>query len=110
MPTYEYACSSCGKELELSQRIDEDPLTTCPECGLSTLERLVSRSSFALKGSGWYSDGYGGKADRKPDEAKPAVKPAETKTAEAAEAPKPEAVKPEASPETKKPPAAGSST
>ena len=37
------------------------PLTTCPSCGQEQLERLVSRSSFALKGSGWYADGYGDK-------------------------------------------------
>jgi len=37
----------------------EDPLTTCPRCETDALERLVSRTSFALKGGGWYADGYG---------------------------------------------------
>lgn len=59
MPLYEYACANCGHELEARQRISEDPLKTCPKCGNEALERLVSMSSFSLKGSGWYADGYG---------------------------------------------------
>jgi putative FmdB family regulatory protein len=59
MPIYEYACQACGYELEANQRFSEAPLTKCPSCSQDKLERLVSRSSFALKGSGWYADGYG---------------------------------------------------
>jgi putative FmdB family regulatory protein len=59
MPIYEYACQACGHELEANQRFSEAPLTKCPSCSQDKLERLVSRSSFALKGSGWYADGYG---------------------------------------------------
>lgn len=67
MPIYEYACSNCGHELEVEQRIIEDALTDCPKCEASSLERLVSRTSFALKGSGWYADGYGGKGKAAPE-------------------------------------------
>ena len=62
MPQYEYACQNCGTELVHDQKMSEDPLKTCPNCGKDELERLVSRTSFSLKGSGWYSDGYGAAA------------------------------------------------
>ncbi len=61
MPLYEYACGECGGHLEVRQRIADDPLTTCPRCEKNGLQRLVSQSSFALKGGGWYADGYGSK-------------------------------------------------
>ncbi len=61
MPIYEYSCKACGAELEIRQKFADDPLTDCPECGSPSLERLVSTSSFALKGDGWYADGYGPK-------------------------------------------------
>jgi putative FmdB family regulatory protein len=59
MPRYDYACQKCGHHFEAQQKISEDPLKTCPNCREDALERLVSRTSFALKGSGWYADGYG---------------------------------------------------
>lgn len=76
MPIYEYACSKCGHHLEVNQRIADDPLVTCPACNEDGLERLVSQSSFSLKGSGWYADGYGGKSagKSKPDKS-PESKP-----------------------------------
>lgn len=61
MPIYEYVCGSCGYEMEAKQRFSDHPLTKCPECEQDSLERLVSQTSFALKGEGWYADGYGGK-------------------------------------------------
>ena len=57
MPIYEYECESCGKVMEKWQKITEAPLTTCEECG-GTLHKLVSMSSFHLKGSGWYVTDY----------------------------------------------------
>lgn len=59
MPIYEYVCDSCGHQLEARQRLSDDPLTDCPSCHQSRLERLVSNTSFSLKGGGWYADGYG---------------------------------------------------
>ena len=59
MPIYEYACGKCESEFEAEQRITDDPLKKCPECGSKRVKRLISRTSFALKGGGWYADGYG---------------------------------------------------
>ncbi|MBK8010961.1 MAG: zinc ribbon domain-containing protein [Deltaproteobacteria bacterium] len=56
MPMYEYECEKCGL-FEVSQRITEDALTR-HTCG-APAHRVISRTAFALKGSGWYADGYG---------------------------------------------------
>jgi putative FmdB family regulatory protein len=58
MPIYEYRCSSCKAELEKLQKISEPPLVECPECGKDTLVKLISASSFRLKGSGWYETDF----------------------------------------------------
>ncbi len=65
MPVYEYECNACGKDFELIQRITAEPGGTCPGCGSEDVRRLISLSSFCLKGTGWYASGYqktGGKA------------------------------------------------
>ncbi len=59
MPIYEYKCDKCGV-FEVTQRITEDPLRRCPTCK-GKVERLLSASSFILKGSGWYATDYGRK-------------------------------------------------
>jgi len=74
MPVYEYACEKCGHEFEAEQRISEDPIRTCPKCRARKVKRLISRTSFVLKGSGWYSDLYsspGAKKSEDGGEAKP---------------------------------------
>ena len=58
MPTYEYRCRDCGHEFEQMQKITADPIKDCPECGGEKVQRLVSASSFHLKGSGWYKTDY----------------------------------------------------
>jgi len=58
MPVYEYACNACGHEFEEWQKMSDDPVKTCPTCGKDEVERLISRTSFHLKGGGWYSDLY----------------------------------------------------
>lgn len=58
MPTYEYACKSCGNAWEAVQRITEDALDTCPKCNQKTAQRQLSGGSFILKGGGWYADLY----------------------------------------------------
>jgi putative FmdB family regulatory protein len=62
MPLYEYACDRCGKVLEVLQKYSDEPLTVHENCG-GALEKLISRSAFKLKGSGWYATDYasGGK-------------------------------------------------
>jgi len=58
MPVYEYICKACDHEFERQQRISDKPLKKCPECGTMKAKRLISRTSFVLKGGGWYSDLY----------------------------------------------------
>jgi len=57
MPVYEYECQRCEKVFEVQQRITDAPLSNCPECN-APVKKLMSMSSFQLKGGGWYSDGY----------------------------------------------------
>ena len=58
MPIYEYRCKSCGHTLEVIQKHGDKPPGTCTKCS-GTLEKLISRSAFLLKGGGWYNEGYG---------------------------------------------------
>ena len=59
MPVYEYQCTECGQVEEAFQKISDAPLTACPHCQ-GKLKKLISHSSFHLKGSGWYVTDYGG--------------------------------------------------
>jgi putative FmdB family regulatory protein len=71
MPTYEYECSACGKQLEALQSFSEDPLKKCPKCKKNKLERLISGGAgFIFKGDGFYETDYrkeGYKKDAKDD-------------------------------------------
>ena len=60
MPIYEYKCEKCGIEHEVMQKITEKPLTVCESCG-GRLKKLISNTSFVLKGSGWYVTDYADK-------------------------------------------------
>jgi len=81
MPIYEYRCEKCG-DFEQTQRISDPPLTRCPTCRRK-VRRLISHTSFQLKGSGWYVTDYaragknGGKEGAK-DSAKDAGSSADT--------------------------------
>lgn len=66
MPVYEYECKACGRDFEYQQRMSDPDKTTCEACG-GSLERLISRTAFSLKGGGWYKDLY---ASPKPAEGK----------------------------------------
>ncbi|MFH0900232.1 MAG: zinc ribbon domain-containing protein [Pseudomonadota bacterium] len=59
MPIYEYACDGCGQEFEAWQGITEPPIGYCPQCRGTNVRKLVSLSSFSLKGTGWYATDYG---------------------------------------------------
>ena len=65
MPIYEYLCEKCSHEFEREQRITEDPVKTCPKCRGRRVKKLISQTSFVLKGGGWYSDLYSSKKDKK---------------------------------------------
>ena len=58
MPTYEYQCNACGREFERMQKITEAHVASCPHCGSSDTRRLISLTSFVLKGTGWYVTDY----------------------------------------------------
>ena len=53
MPTYEYACTSCGEHIDVVQSFRDDPLTTCPACG-GPLRKVFSSIGVVFKGSGFY--------------------------------------------------------
>ncbi len=59
MPVYEYQCQECGEVEEVFQKISDLPRESCSHCE-GTLKKIISQSSFHLKGSGWYVTDYGG--------------------------------------------------
>jgi len=74
MPIYEYKCKKCGKEFEnWLTSFSESNKTKCPECN-SKVSRLISSSSFVLKGTGWYATDYGSQRKDKKIEKKEKVK------------------------------------
>ncbi len=59
MPIYNYSCKNCFAEFQKILSIKERDLQLpCPECGSEEIIRVVSKSTFSLKGNGWYKDGY----------------------------------------------------
>jgi putative FmdB family regulatory protein len=57
VPIYEYQCTKCGEVFEAFQKITDEPLSQCRICH-AKVEKLISQSSFQLKGSGWYLTDY----------------------------------------------------
>ncbi|RMG02122.1 MAG: zinc ribbon domain-containing protein [Nitrospirae bacterium] len=68
MPIYEYRCLKCNNEMEVMQKFSDEPLSTCPECG-GQLRKLISNTSFVLKGTGWYVTDYASPERKKAMEA-----------------------------------------
>lgn len=58
MPIYEYACKKCDHTLDALQKMSDDRLVDCPECGAPALRRLLSAPRFRLKGKGWYETDF----------------------------------------------------
>ncbi|WP_126577811.1 FmdB family zinc ribbon protein [Tengunoibacter tsumagoiensis] len=91
MPTYEYLCQTCSHRFETWQKMTDEPLTICPECGAS-IRRVLFPAGVVFKGSGFYKTDYNGKnaaasptADTKKSEGSSESKPAETATSTASE-------------------------
>ena len=61
MPIYRYVCEKCGARTEVIQKVSDAPLKRCQKCR-GKLEKDVSRTSFQLKGGGWYLTDYSGKS------------------------------------------------
>ena len=82
MPIYEYHCGKCG-DFEVMQKMSDKPLTACPTCRRK-VTKLISSTTFHLKGSGWYITDYARKGEgggAKPDKSE---KKSEDKSSEAA--------------------------
>ncbi|MGO9014208.1 MAG: FmdB family zinc ribbon protein [Dissulfurispiraceae bacterium] len=111
MPIYEYECLACGKTTEAMQKFSDALLDTCPECG-GQLKKLISNTTFVLKGSGWYVTDYGrkdsgtAKKSSESDKKSTGSKETETSTDVKAESKTDSAKEPKT--ETKKEPAAAS--
>ncbi|MBQ7618388.1 MAG: zinc ribbon domain-containing protein [Desulfovibrio sp.] len=76
MPIYEYQCPECGRIFEEWTKITEaHGQEPCPDCGTSS-PRLISHTSFVLKGGGWYVTDYGYRKNVSEDgQAKPSAEP-----------------------------------
>ena len=72
MPMYEYRCESCNKQFELRQKFSDPPATECPDCG-GAVAKLISATSFALKGGGWHNESYGFRSNSEAPAACPAA-------------------------------------
>ena len=61
MPIYEYQCEKCGEVFEVTQKISDPPLKKHDSCGSKKVKKLISQTSFQLKGGGWYVTDYANK-------------------------------------------------
>ncbi|WP_220193326.1 FmdB family zinc ribbon protein [Ktedonospora formicarum] len=93
MPTYEYLCQTCHHRFETWQRMVDEPLTVCPECG-GAIHRVLYPAGVIFKGSGFYKTDHHSKSDSAPasttskDNSESAT---ESKSTGTAESPKPAA-------------------
>jgi putative FmdB family regulatory protein len=78
MPIYEYQCQKCGT-FEITQRITEKPLGRCPTCK-AKVRKLISNTSFQLKGTGWYVTDYARKGKEAPKTENGSKSTSESKT------------------------------
>jgi putative FmdB family regulatory protein len=78
MPIYEYQCQKCGT-FEVSQRITENQLSKCPTCK-GKVKKLISNTSFQLKGTGWYVTDYARKGQNGESKSSNGAKSSESKT------------------------------
>jgi putative FmdB family regulatory protein len=62
VPIYEYICAKCGERTEAMRKMSDPPLTECPRCG-GSLTKVMSSTSFILKGTGWYATDYAKKSN-----------------------------------------------
>lgn len=86
MPIYEYRCERCGHTVEILQKVGARSRRKCEKCS-GRLKKLISRTSFLLKGGGWYTEGYSKSTPSKNTEAKSAEsKPADKSEKKAASA------------------------
>lgn len=58
MPIYAYGCSSCGLQKDVMQKMSDEPLNVCPECGKETFAKQLTAPGFQLKGNGYYATDF----------------------------------------------------
>ena len=98
MPIYEYECPKCGHHEEIWQKITDSPLSKCASCK-GKMKKLMSQSTFHLKGTGWYVTDYASKRNVKEEKKETPPKEKEAKPVKAkdsSEKPKKEASSPKA--------------
>lgn len=81
MPTYEYVCRACGHRFDIVQKMSDDPLVICPECG-GELRKVFAPPAITFKGSGFYATDHGKKTKTSAEgggEAKPSEPTSGTK-------------------------------
>ena len=85
MPIYEYLCEDCSHKFEKLQKISDDPLSECPECGEASLRKLISAAAFRLSGSGWYETDFKDKKQQKNLSSSDSKKPESTESGKSAD-------------------------
>ena len=80
MPIYEYRCASCGFQKEFLRKVTDPLLSSCPECGQESFQKMLTAAGFHLKGSGWYATDFKGAGAKPQAEKKEAVKTEASKT------------------------------
>lgn len=80
MPIYEYECTKCGQLTEVWQKFSDPPITKCESCK-GKVRKLISQSTFHLKGSGWYVTDYASKRDGYKEKSEKTEKDSTTKKA-----------------------------
>ncbi len=90
MPIYDFQCQFCGNEVEVLQKISDDPLKDCIACGKPDMKKKVSAAAFRLSGAGWYETDFkkGKKKNLTQKDEKSAEKKPKTETKKKATTPK----------------------
>lgn len=87
MPIYEYKCKDCGTNFEKRQKVSDEPLKVCEDCG-GAVEKQWSRTGFQFKGEGWYVTDYADKKGASKSESEKSGSSESTTSADTASKPK----------------------
>ena len=96
MPIYEYRCSSCGFQKEYLRKVHDPLLSSCPECGKASFEKMLTAAGFQLKGSGCYASDFKNSGAKPPQKEKTEAPNAEASKTEASKTDSPKTDSPKA--------------